>query len=565
MDWLTGLFTNQTFIQAILVLSLICAIGLICSRITIKGVSLGITFIFFAGIIAGHFGLTIDPQMLALAQNFGLILFVYALGLQVGPSFFPSLKKGGIKLNLLGLGVLVLGAVMAVIVSMLTDISLPTSVGLLTGAATNTPMLGAAQQSLLEVYPDATDTSNEMAMACAVGYPFGVIGVILCVVILKLIFHKPGSNAKEQHDNQTFVSEFRISNPAIYGKAIKDIMKDVSIRLVVSRVWKFNGNNEDDANDGTVIIPNGDTILEKGEHVLVMTKETETGIAEKLFGETVHKDWNKKDIDWNHLDSTLVSRHVLVTQPHMNGAKLGDLHLRNAYGINITRVNRAGIDILPSSGLHLQIGDKLTIVGKEVAIDRVAEVLGNQEKELRNPNLFSIFIGLILGLLLGSIPFAIPGMSIPVKLGIAGGPIIVGILMGAYGSRMHLTTYTTRSANLMLRQMGLTIYLAGLGLSAGPGFFETVFQPEGLLWILLSFLMAIVPVLIVGFIATKFCKTSYASNIGMLCGAMANPIALNYALSTVEDDEPSVAYATVYPVEMFLHVITAQMIMLLCI
>lgn len=565
MDWLTGLFTNQTFIQAILVLSLICAIGLICSRITVKGVSLGITFIFFAGIIAGHFGLTIDPQMLALAQNFGLILFVYALGLQVGPSFFPSLKKGGIKLNLLGLGVLVLGAVMAVAVSMLTDISLPTSVGLLTGATTNTPMLGAAQQSLLEVHPDATATSNEMAMACAVGYPFGVIGVILCVVILKLIFHKPGSNAKEQHDNQTFVSEFRISNPAIYGKAIKDIMKDVSIRLVVSRVWKFNGNNEDDANDGTVIIPNGDTILEKGEHVLVMTKETETGIAEKLFGETVHKDWNKKDIDWNHLDSTLVSRHVLVTQAHMNGAKLGDLHLRNAYGINITRVNRAGIDILPSSGLHLQIGDKLTIVGKEVAIDRVAEVLGNQEKELRNPNLFSIFIGLILGLLLGSIPFAIPGMSIPVKLGIAGGPIIVGILMGAYGSRMHLTTYTTRSANLMLRQMGLTIYLAGLGLSAGPGFFETVFQPEGLLWILLSFLMAIVPVLIVGFIATKFCKTSYASNIGMLCGAMANPIALNYALSTVEDDEPSVAYATVYPVEMFLHVITAQMIMLLCI
>ena len=707
MDWLTGLFTNQTFIQAILVLSLICAIGLICSRITIKGVSLGITFIFFAGIIAGHFGLTIDPQMLALAQNFGLILFVYALGLQVGPSFFPSLKKGGIKLNLLGLGVLALGAVMALIVSMLTDISLPTSVGLLTGAATNTPMLGAAQQSLLEVYPDATATSNEMAMACAVGYPFGVIGVILCVVILKLIFHKPGSNTKEQHDNQTFVSEFRISNPAIYGKAIKDIMKDVSIRLVVSRVWKFNGNNEDDANDGTVIIPNGDTILEKGEHVLVMTKETETGIAEKLFGETVHKDWNKKDIDWNHLDSTLVSRHVLVTQPHMNGAKLGDLHLRNAYGINITRVNRAGIDILPSSGLHLQIGDKLTIVGKEVAIDRVAEVLGNQEKELRNPNLFSIFIGLILGLLLGSIPFAIPGMSIPVKLGIAGGiaeklfgetvhkdwnkkdidwnhldstlvsrhvlvtqphmngaklgdlhlrnayginitrvnragidilpssglhlqigdkltivgkevaidrvaevlgnqekelrnpnlfsifiglilglllgsipfaipgmsipvklgiaggPIIVGILMGAYGSRMHLTTYTTRSANLMLRQMGLTIYLAGLGLSAGPGFFETVFQPEGLLWILLSFLMAIVPVLIMGFIATKFCKTSYASNIGMLCGAMANPIALNYALSTVENDEPSVAYATVYPVEMFLHVITAQMIMLL--
>ena len=565
MNWLAGIFTNQSFIQAILVLSLICATGLLCSKLTIKGVSLGVTFVFFAGIVAGHFGLQIDPQMLSLAQNFGLILFVYALGLQVGPSFFPSLKKGGIRLNLLGLGVLVLGTTMTLAFSLLTDISLPVSVGLFTGAATNTPMLGAAQQSLLEVHPDATATSNEMAVACAVGYPFGVIGVILCVIILKIIFRKPGTGITEQHDNQTFVSEFRISNPAIYGKAIKDIMKDVSIHLVVSRVWKFNGSKEDDANDGTVIIPNGDTILEKGEHVLVMTKETETGIAEKLFGETMNKDWNKKDIDWNHLDGTLVSRHVLVTQPHMNGAKLGDLHLRNAYGINITRVNRAGIDILPSSSLHLQIGDKLTIVGQEKAIDNVAAVLGNQEKELRNPNLFSIFVGLILGLLLGSIPFAIPGMSVPVKLGIAGGPIIVGILMGAYGSRIHLTTYTTRSANLMLRQMGLTIYLAGLGLSAGPEFFETVFKPEGLMWILASLLMAIVPVLIIGFIATKFCKTSYASNVGMLCGAMANPIALNYALSTVNDDEPSVAYATVYPVEMFLHVIIAQMIMLLCI
>ena len=561
MEWFTDLFTKQTFIQAIIVLSLICAVGLACNKIKFKGVSLGVTFVFFAGIVAGHFGLEIDPQMLLFAQNFGLILFVYSLGLQVGPSFFPSLKKGGLKLNLLSFTVLFLGTLMAVGAYLLTGISFPISMGLLSGAVTNTPMLGAAQQALMDIHPDDLETSNEMAMACAVGYPFGVIGVILCVVILRSVFQKKEAR-KETHDNPTFVAEFEISNPAIFGKSIKEIMKDVKFHLVVSRVWKYSVRDEQSPM-GIVIIPNGDTVLEEGEHVLVLCKEAEKGMAEKLFGRAVKKDWNKKDIDWNHLDSTLVSRHVLVTQPHMNGAKLGDLHLRNAYGINITRVNRAGIDILPSSGLHLQIGDKLTIVGKEVAIDRVAEVLGNQEKELRNPNLFSIFIGLILGLLLGSIPFAIPGMSIPVKLGIAGGPIIVGILMGAYGSRIHLTTYTTRSANLMLRQMGLTIYLAGLGLSAGPGFFETVFQPEGLLWILLSFLMAIVPVLIMGFIATKFCKTSYASNIGMLCGAMANPIALNYALSTVEDDEPSVAYATVYPVEMFLHVITAQMIMLL--
>ncbi len=565
MNWLIELFTEQTYLQAILVISLICAVGLMCSKIKIKGVTLGITFVFFAGILAGHFGLNINPQMLALAQNFGLILFVYALGVQVGPSFFPSLKKGGIRLNLLALGVLVLGTAMALVVCMVTDISLPVSIGLLTGAATNTPMLGAAQQSLLEINPEAVDVSNEMAIACAVGYPFGLIGVIICVILLKFIFRKQGEKPKETHNNQTFITEFRVSNPAIYGKTIKEIMKDVAVRMVVSRVWKYDKDASDsEENKGMVIIPNGDTVLEEGEHVLVLCREPEVGVAEKLFGQTLNKDWNKKDIDWNHIDGSLVSRHVLVTKPHLNGAKLGDLHLRNAYGINITRVNRAGIDILPSSNLHLQVGDKLTIVGREVAIDKVASVLGNQEKELRNPNLFSLFVGLIIGIIFGSIPFAIPGMSVPIKLGIAGGPIIVGILMGAFGSRMGFTTYTTRSANLMLRQIGLTVYLAGLGLSAGPGFFETVFQPQGVLWIVISILMAIIPVLIIGYMATKFCKTSYASNVGMLCGAMANPIALNYALSTVEDDEPSVSYATVYPVGMFLRVITAQMIMLLC-
>ena len=565
MDWLIDIFTEHTFIQAILVLSLICAVGLLCSHIKIKGVSFGITFVFFAGIVAGHFGLEIDPQMLSLAQNFGLILFVYALGVQVGPSFFPSLKKGGIRLNLLAFAVLVLGTVTALAVSAFSNVSLPVSMGLLTGAATNTPMLGAAQQSLLEVHPEASDVSNEMAMACAVGYPFGIIGVIICVIILKSIFKVPKETPKDAHDNQTFITEFKVSNPAICGKTIKDIMKDVSVRMVVSRVWKYKRDGEDgQESKGMVIIPNGDTVLEEGEHVLVLCREPEVGVAEKLFGESMSKDWNKKDIDWNNIDGTLVSRHVLVTKSHLNGAKLGDLHLRNAFGINITRVNRAGIDILPSSGLHLQVGDKLTIVGRETAIDKVASVLGNQEKELRNPNLFSLFVGLIAGLVFGSIPFSVPGMSVPIKLGIAGGPIVIGIIMGAFGSRLGFTTYTTRSANLMLRQMGLTVYLAGLGLSAGPGFFETVFQPQGLLWIAISLLMAIFPVLVTGFIATRFCKTSYASNVGMLCGAMANPIALNYALSTVDDDEPSVSYATVYPVGMFLRVITAQMIMLLC-
>lgn len=563
MKWFTDLFVEQSFVQAIVVLSLICAVGLLLSKIKIKGVSLGITFVFFAGILAGHLGLNINPAMLALAQNFGLVLFIYVLGLQVGPSFFPSLKKGGIKLNLLSLGVLVIGTLMAVVASLVTKITLPVSVGLLTGAATNTPMLGAAQQSLLEIHPEATDVSNQMAMACAVAYPFGIIGVILSIVILRSMFCKGGESSKQVHENPTFVTELRVTNPEICGKNIKTIMRGVHPHLVVSRVWKFTGANEDDANEGIVIIPNGDTVLEKGEHVLVMSKESEVDQVEKLFGEKVKKDWNKKDIDWNHIDGSLVSRHVLVTKSKINGAKLGDLHLRNAYSINITRVNRAGIDILPSSNLRLQTGDKLTIVGQEKAIDSVAAVLGNQEKELRNPNLFAIFVGVIIGLIVGAIPLSIPGMSVPVKLGLAGGPIIIGILMGAFGSRFHVATYTTMSANMMLRQLGLTIYLAGLGLSAGPGFFETVFQPEGLLWIVVGVLFAMVPVLLIGIISTKFCGVSYASNVGMICGAMANPIALNYALSTVEDDEPSVSYATVYPAGIFLRVISAQLVILM--
>lgn len=557
MNWLIDIFTEQSYTQAILVLSLICVIGLLCNKLQFKGISLGVTFVFFAGILAGHFGLAVNPQMLALAQNFGLVLFVYTLGLQVGPSFFPSLKKGGIKLNILAFAVLLSGTALTMLVSRLTGISMPVATGLLTGAATNTPMLGAAQQTLLQINPAGSLTANEMATACAVGYPFGLIGVILCVVILKALFHKEDSKA-DSHDKPAFVTEFRVSNPAIFGKTLREIMKDSNIRIVVSRVWKFDGSER-----GQVIMPDGDTVLEKGEHVLVLTKEKEAGAAEQIFGEKVVKDWNQKDIDWNHLDGMLVSRHIFVTRNSINGAKLGDLHLRNTYRINITRVNRAGIDILPSRDLRLQIGDKLTVVGEERAVAEVAKVLGNQEKELRNPNLLFIFVGLMLGLLLGSLPIAIPGMNVPIRLGIAGGPIVIGILMGAFGPRLHITTYTTHSANLMLRQFGLTVYLAGLGLSAGPGFFATVLRPEGLLWIAISVLLAIVPVLLVGFIASRWCRTDYASNVGMLCGAMANPIALNYALSTVEDDGPSVAYATVYPVEMFLRVISGQLLMLL--
>lgn len=549
MDWLSEIFIEQSYIQAILTLSLICAAGLALGKIKIGGVSLGISFVFFAGILAGHFGLKINPDMLLLAQNFGLIIFIYSLGVQVGPGFFSAFKKGGIKLNALSLALALTGTALTVGLHWLSGIPMPEMMGLFSGAATNTPMLGAAQQAFIQMYPTDLDSANNMAIACAVGYPFGLIGVIICVIILKKTTWTPGKErAYDPAGDNTFVTEYLISNPAIIGRTIQDIRQNADVQFVISRIWKGD----------KVIIPTSQTIIEQNEHVLVISSKTDVEKLKALFGPQENIDWNKKGIDWNAIDSQLVSRKVLVTKPEVNGVKLGTLRLRNSFGINITRVNRAGIDLLPSKSLRLQLGDRLTIVGEDRAIENASKVLGNQARELRNPNLITIFTGIVLGLVLGSIPIAIPGMNMTVKLGIAGGPIIVGILMGAFGPRFHLSTYTTQSANLMLRQLGLTIYLAGLGLSAGADFFSTVFTAEGIKWVGISLALAIVPVLMIGYIAARFFNVSYAKNIGMLCAGMANPIALNYANSTIEGDEPSVAYATVYPVTIFLRVIIAQ-------
>ncbi len=554
MNWFTELFTEHTFIQAVMILSLICATGLALGRIKVFGVSLGVTFVFFTGIIAGHFGITINPEMLALAQNFGLILYIYSLGLQVGPGFFSSFKQGGLKLNLLAFLLIITGSLTAIAAFWLTDISVPDTVGLLAGAVTNTPMLGAGQQALLQVAPDNVEASNSMAMACAVAYPFGLLGMVLSVMLMKkLLAPKTAEKAGAANTDNTYVAEYQISNPAIFGKTIMEIRKNADCQFVISRIWK----------DEKLIIPTSETVLEKDEHVLVISGKKDVERIQTLFGHKENTDWNKKGIDWNAIDSQLVSRKILVTKPEHNGARLGDLRLRNSYGINITRVNRAGIDLLPSRNLRLQLGDKLTIVGEARAVENVSIILGNEAKQLKNPNLLSLFIGIILGLVLGSIPIIIPGISTPIKLGIAGGPIIVGILMGAFGPRFHIATYTTRSANLMLRQLGLTIYLAGLGLSAGAGFFETVFTLEGLKWVAVSILICVLPVFITGFAAAKIFKTEYADNVGMLCGGMANPFALDYAGPASEGEDPAVAYATVYPVSIFLRVISAQIIILL--
>ena len=553
MNWLIEIFTEQTFIQATLILSLICAVGLALGQLKVKGISLGVTFVFFAGIAAGHFGLKVNPDMLTMIQNFGLILFIYALGVQVGPGFFSSFKHGGVKLNLLAVLLMVVGTAMAIVIHWTSGISLGDTMGLLSGAVTNTPMLGAAQQALLQINPEDVEGANNMAMACAVGYPFGLIGMILCVIFLRGILGKKGKKHQDTSSDNTFVAEYQVSNPAIFGKTIMDIRKSADCHFVISRIWK----------DEKVIIPTSETIIEENEHLLVISSKNDIEKVKCLFGHKEDVDWNKKGIDWNAIDSQLVSRKVLVTKPELNGVKLGSLKLRNSYGINITRVNRAGIDLLPSRSLRLQLGDKLPIVGESRSVENVSTILGNQAKELSNPNLFAIFVGIVLGLVLGSIPLAFPGMSMPVKLGIAGGPIITGLLMGAFGPRLHLSIYMSRSANLMLRQLGLTIYLAGLGLSAGAGFFDTVFSAEGLKWVLVSFSLATVPVIITALAAAKLFKTDYADNIGMLCGSMANPFALDFADPSGEGDDPAVAYATVYPASIFLRVISAQVIMLL--
>lgn len=537
-------------IQAVLILSVVSAVGVYLGKIKFFGVSLGVTFVFFAGILAGHLGIEVNKDMLNFAQNFGLIIFVYALGLQVGPGFFSSLKKGGVELNMMGLAVIVIGILCTLIFHWTSGISIPTMVGLLSGAVTNTPALGAAQQALIQMRPGETEAVTDMALACAVTYPLGVVGVILAIIVLRAMFAKKMENSHKEQDSATFVAEFQVLNPSIYNKSIQEVMRLTEKHFVISRVW----------HEGKVCIPTSETLLREKDHLLVISIKSDVEYIKTLFGEQENKDWNKEDIDWNAIDSQLISRRIVVTRDRINGVKLGSLRLRNLYGINITRVNRAGIDLLASKNLRLQIGDRLTIVGEANSVNNVGKILGNEMKRLDNPNLLAIFVGLTLGVLIGAIPIFLPGMDTPIKLGVAGGPIIVGILMGAFGPRIHLTTYTTQSANLMMRQFGIVIYLAGLGIDSGAHFFETVFRAEGVMWIGVGFLLTIIPVLIVGFIASQFFKLDYAHNVGMLCGSMANPMALNYANTTVEGDEPSVSYATVYPLSMFIRVISAQLL-----
>ena len=460
MHWLYSLFVEHTALQALAVLSLISAIGLGLGKVRILGVSLGVTFVFFAGILAGHLGLSIDPQMLTYAESFGLVVFVYALGLQVGPGFFSSFRSGGMQLNVLAIAVVLVGTLMALLGSWGLNISLPDMVGILCGATTNTPALGAAQQTLKQLGMDAAPP----ALGCAVTYPLGVVGVILAILLMrKFLARKEDLQEKETENvNKPYIAAFQVHNPAIFDKSIKEIGGLHYAKFVISRLWR----------EGKVTIPTSDTVIREGDRLLVLTPEKDAPTLTVLFGEQEHTDWNKEDIDWNAIDSQLISQRIVVTRPELNGRKLGSLHLRNTYGVNITRIYRSGVQLLATADLRLQMGDRLTVVGEAAALHNVERVLGNAVKSLKEPNLVAVFIGIVLGLMVGAIPISLPGISAPIKLGLAGGPIIVGILIGTFGPRLHMITYTTRSANLMLRSLGLALYLACLGLDAGAHFFE---------------------------------------------------------------------------------------------
>ncbi len=550
MEWLLNLIEERSAVQAIVVLSLVCALGLALGKLKIANVSLGVTFVFFVGILAGHIGVSIDPQILKYAENFGLVLFVYALGMQVGPGFFSSVAHGGIRLNLIGVGLALLTLLCAIVLTYITPVNLPDMMGLFCGATTNTPALGAVQQTLSQLGIPGSTT----ALGCAVTYPLGVIGVILGVIFMRKVFIKP--NEVSPHSVQNLpkpkITEFMITNPGICGKIIADIAHYSNCHFVISRLWR----------NGDVSIPTSSTELQMGDHLLVTSAPDDVEGLHIVFGQQDQTDWNAKDIDWNAVDRQLVSKPFIVTRRQINGKTLGSLRLRNLYGVNISRVYRSGVPLLATPDLRLQLGDKIIVVGEGKALDKIEPLIGNAVNVLDEPNLFAVFIGIVFGIALGMIPFHFPGISLPVRLGLAGGPIIMGILVGKFGPQLHLVTYTTVSANLMLRAIGLSLYLACLGLESGAHFFETVFRSEGLLWVGLGAILTIIPTVVVGIITVKGFKIDFGTTAGMLCGSMANPMALDYANSTLPGDRASVAYATVYPLCMFSRVILVQIVIL---
>ena len=545
-------FVEPSVLQTLVILTLVSAVGLILGKLRIGKISLGITFVFFVGILAAHFGVVVQPEMSSFAQTLGLTLFVYALGVEVGPSFFPSLKSQGILYNGLGLLLITLGLLLVVILHYSFGISMPNMMGIMSGAVTNTPMLAAVQSTLQDIVGlEGTRQVADLALACALTYPLVVVGMILAILILQVI--EPKKQKEDRLESKTtYITELELTNPRLFGKTILEVVRLQEKHFIISRVWRGD----------KLIVPTSQTLLQEGDHLLLLIHEEDLGVLEAFFGRrSESRDWNRPDIDWDAIDAQLITKRLIITNGKINGIKLGALRLRNEYGINITRIDRAGIEILASPELHLQLGDRLTVVGEAQEIAKAKKFIGDSINTLDKPKLVSFFAGLALGCILGSIPVAIPGLSMPIKLGLAGGPIIIGILMGAFGPRLRIATYMTNSATQLIKQLGIILYLAGLGLASGAHFFETIIHGDGLLWIFLGFLITLLPTLLVGIVSLFGYRKTHAETVGLLCGAMANSMALDYAMSLNESRSSSVAYAIVYPVAMFVRIISAQILL----
>lgn len=550
MNWLESLLWDSSSVAHIVCLyAFVISVGVLLGKIKIFGVSLGVTFVLFAGILMGHFGFTGETHILHFIREFGLILFVFCIGLQVGPSFFSSFKKGGMTLNMLAVGIVVLNIAVALGIYFIDGgIDLPMMVGILYGAVTNTPGLGAAQEALNQL----SYTGDPIALGYACAYPLGVVGIIGSIIAVRYICRVNLKKEEEELAVQTsdmkhmpHMLHLEVRNESIDGKKLIQIKEFMGRPFVCSRI----------RHEGHVSIPNQDTEFHIGDQVFIVCSEEDAEAVTAFIGKEIQVDWEKQDMP-------MVSRRILVTKSEINGKKLGSLHFRSMYGVNVTRINRSGMDLFADPNLILQVGDRVMVVGQQDAVERVAGVLGNQLKRLDTPNIVTIFVGIFLGILLGSLPIAFPGIPTPVKLGLAGGPLVVAILIGRFGHKLKLVTYTTMSANLMLREIGIVLFLASVGIEAGAHFVETVVEGSGLLYVGYGFLITVIPLLIIGMIARFYCKVNYFTLMGLIAGSNTDPPALAYANQASGNDAPAVGYSTVYPLTMFLRILAGQMILL---
>ena len=555
--WIENLlFSTESVAHTVFLYAFVIAMGVYLGKIKIFGVSLGVTFVLFVGLVAGHFGFVGEKNIMHFLQEFGLILFVYSIGLQVGPGFFSSFKKGGMRLNMLAACIVGLNLLVAFIIYFAANgrIDMPTLVGVLSGAVTNTPGLGAAQQTLVQLHLDGKLSAvPEIAGGYAAAYPLGVAGIIGAMLIVRAIFKIKIDREQKEIENENnesvltpHVVTFKVENPLIFGRTVLEVANIIDRNFVISRIRKQN--NE-------VSIPKSDTIVEEGDLLLTVLSVQDEEAMSAFIGKPI-------EMDWEAIPAPVVSRRIVITKPELNGRKIGSLRLRVGYGLNATRLNRAGVDLVANPNLTLQVGDRLTVVGKIEDINRLAERLGNSMKRLNEPNMITLFVGILLGIVLGSIPLAIPGMSSSMKLGLAGGPLIVAILIGRFGYKFKLVTYTSTSASLMIREIGICLFLASVGLNAGGGFVDTVVNGDGLLWVFWGFLITLIPLLIVGSIGRGYYKLNYFTLMGLIAGSNTDPPALAYANKVANNDAPAVAYSTVYPLTMFLRVLTAQLMIL---